>query len=174
MFGRRARPDPPPRTTTLVGPAGTVEITAHPSPGRVRRRLEPRHQEFVADHWPSLATAAHAGYREHGAGAVVVLAAAPAARSWLDHLDAAFRGARRDAHLETQSIWYTTQIHTLPGAGEAWFDGWEAQLIETYDPRREAVIVLLGPDASGAPSGYRVVGTPAPKQAYERTRVGLN
>jgi hypothetical protein len=174
MFRRRSRPDPPPRTTTLVGSGGSVSITAHPDPGRVRRRREPRHLPFVADHWLSLAAAAHAGYREHGAGAVVVLASSPAAQSWLDHLDAAFRGPRRTGKLETQSIWYTTQVHTLPGAGEAWFDGWEARQIEHYDPRREAVIVLLGEDGTGDPSGYRVAGTPAPADAYRQARVGLN
>ena len=169
MF-RRSRPDPAPRTTVLVGPAGLVEIAAHPEPARPQRQREPDQQLFIADHWPSLAAAAHVGYREHGAGAVVVLAAQPPKRSWLDHLDAAFRGPRLADRFETQSIWYTTQIHTLPGTGEAWFDGWEGLQVEQYDPTREAVIVLL----DGVPSAYRVVGAPAPPTAYERSRVGLN
>ena len=166
----RPSPDRPARTTTLVGPTGQVEISAHPAPDRKRARREEAQCLFVADHWASLAAAAHAGYREHGAGAVVVLAARPEKRTWLDHLDAAFRPWARRVEMETQSLWYATQLHTLPGAGDAWFSGWEARQVEEYDPRREAVVVLL----DGPPVAFRVAGSPSPEAAYQRSRVGLN
>jgi len=156
------------RTTTCVSPSGLVSVTAAPPAGRRRpwraaaARPDPAweadHVAFLVAHWPELAAAAFEGYARHGAGAVVL---------WREE---ATRGARRRP-FEPERLWYATQVHTLPGAGPDAFDGWEAGLIEAYDPRAEAVVVFAeGPVFAG----YGVAGTPRPPEALRLSRAATN
>ena len=149
---------PPDTTVTLPTPLGPVAITAPADrPRRVRRRT-PEHQRFIAGHWPSLAAAAFEGYRRHGAGAVVL---------WRETTAGRFRARP----FEPERLFYTTQIHALPGTTEADFDGWEARQLETYDPQAAALVVIVeGQDLVG----YHASGPPSPPEALRGSQASLN
>ena len=115
-----------------------------------------RHTDWLAGHWPELAAAAFEGYDRHGAGAVVVWTASRS--RWL-------------RPFQPERLWYATQIHAIPGAAAADFDGWEARQLETYDPRAEALVVFA---SAGRPVGYRVAGNPAPPHARRLARAADN
>ena len=148
----------PGRTTSQVSPAGLVSITSVATPTRTVAAREADHAALLASHWPELAAAAAEGYARHGAGAVVL---------WRE---GAARWARRRP-FEPERLWYATQVHTLPGAGPDAFDGWEAHLIEVYDPRTEAVVVFAEGTAF---AGYRISGSPSPPEALRRSRAATN
>lgn len=147
-----------PRTTSLVTPKGLVTITAEPTPSRASLRREPEHVAFLGDHWPQMAAAAYGGFLEHGAGCVVLWRETPP-RRW------------RQRPFEPERLWYATQAHVLPGASEAHFDGWEAELIETYDPEHEALVVFA---EGGRISGYQLRGAIAPPEARRGAAARLN
>ena len=149
---------PETRSTSLVTARGLVTIGAAPEPSRAARRREEEHLAFLADHWPQLSAAGYTGFREHGAGAVVLWREG-APRRW------------RPRPFEPERLWYTTQAHVLPGATEAHFDGWEAKLIETYDPEREALVVFA---EGGLICGYLVRGSIAPPEARREAGARLN
>lgn len=149
---------PPDTTVSVPTPHGAVAITSSSGrPRRVRRRAE-AHRRFIAGHWPSLAAAAYEGYRRHGAGAVVL---------WRD-----VRASRFSATpFEPEGLFYTTQIHALPGTTEADFDGWEARQLETYDPAAAALVVIVeGRDLAG----YHASGATAPPVALQASQASLN
>lgn len=149
---------PPDPTVHLPTPHGDLAITAPASRSRRARQRREAHVQFVAGHWPSLAAAAYEGYRRHGAGAVVLLREAGAPRF-------------RPRPFAPERLFYTTQIHALPGATEADFDGWEARQLESYDPAAEALVVIVeGRDLAG----YHVAGPPSPPEALRQARAALN
>ena len=149
---------PPDHTVSLPTPRGDVHITsAAPRSRRARSRAD-AHRAFLAGHWAELAAAAYAGYTRHGAGAVVL---------WREE-----RPRRlRPRPFEPERLWYTTQIHAIPGTTEADFDGWEAHQLETYDPQAHALVVFVEGDGL---SGYRVSGDPAPPAAHRQSAAMLN
>ena len=144
------------RTHSLVTARGLVRITSRAEPSRSALKREPAHHTFLADHWSQLAAAAYGGFREHGAGAVVLRREA-GPRLW------------RPRPFEPERLWFATQAHVIPGGLD--FDGWEAGLIETYDPEREAIVVF---SEGGAVSGYLAAGTLAPPQAHVAAAARLN
>lgn len=146
------------RSTTIVTPEGLVTIESRPDVSKKRRRREAEHHRFLADHWAELKAAAHGGYREFGAGAVVLWRDAPP-RRW------------RPRPFEPERLWYTTQIHVLPGATEEDFSGWEADQLETYAPETEALVVFVeGPQITG----YRLRGSLPPAEAHRRSTARFN
>ena len=147
-----------PRSTSFATARGLVTIDADPDPSRPAKRREAEHLSFLTDHWPQLKGAAYSGFREHGAGAVVLWREG-APRRW------------RQRPFEPERLWYTTQAHVLPGATEAHFSGWEARLIETYDPEREALVVFA---EGGLICGYRLRGSVAPPDARMEAAARLN
>lgn len=149
----------PPASTVLVPtPRGDVAITAPEAGPRRGRRRRGEHRAFIAGHWPSLAAAAYEGYRRHGAGAVVLWRGGAPARV-------------RARPFEPERLFYTTQIHALPGPPGADFDGWEARQVETYDPDAAAVVVIV---EGGALAGYHASGPPPPPEALRESRAALN
>lgn len=143
--------------SSIVTTAGLVEITGDPALARDRAR--DGHDAFLADHWPDLSAAAWDGFLRYGAGAVVL---------WRERAP----GWGRARPFVPERLWYATQAHTLPGAdAERDFDGWPAQLIERYDPRREAVVVIL---EGACRRGYAVAGDVAPVEAHRRAQARLN
>ncbi|MEM1056698.1 MAG: hypothetical protein AAGI52_14345 [Bacteroidota bacterium] len=140
------------RTSSVATADGLVTIESQPDPSRQVRRREDAHHSFLASHWAELKGAAHTGFREYGAGTVVLWREAEP-RRW------------RPRPFEPERLWYTTQVHVLPGATEADFDGWEARLIETYDPSTEALVVFV---EGKTITGYRLQGTLSPQEARER------
>lgn len=149
---------PTDQTSTISTPRGVVTITAAGAPSRRARSRAADHQRFLADHWAELSAAAFEGYRRHGAGAVVLWRKAAARRF-------------RPRPFEPERLWYTTQVHTIPGTTEADFDGWEARQLETYEPHAEALVVFV---EGGGLTGYRVSGVPTPPEALRQSRAGLN
>ena len=145
-------------TTTLATPEGLVQIQAAPDRSRRAVARSAEHVAFLGDHWPSLKAAAWEGYRRHGAGAVVL---------WRDA--APRRVFRRP--FEPERLWFTTQIHALPGTVEADFSGWEAERLEDYDPDREALVVFV---EGGRPQGYVVRGSLGPSDARAQARASEN
>ena len=148
------RPVPSSQTTTLSTPRGLVAITNRAG---ASRRAE-AHREFLADHWAELSAAAFEGYRRHGAGAVVL---------WRDAAPRRFR----PRPFEPERLWYTTQIHAIPGTSSDDFDGWEARQLEAYDPQSEGLVVFV---EGGALAGYRVAGDPAPPDALRQSKARMN
>jgi len=146
------------RSQTFATSSGLVTIHSSPSRPRSAKRLEDRHHAFVVAHWLELKAASHGGYQEYGPGAVVLWRESRP-RRW------------RPRPFESERLWYATQLHSLPGGGGVRFDGWEARLIETYDPSREAVIVLVEADRL---AGYLVRGPLPPAAAREQAGTGLN
>ena len=139
---------------TLATPAGLVTVVSKPVTRRWwQRRPEPNaaHLGFLTDHWLELSAAAYRGYLRHGAGAVAVI----------DHADEDTWASR---------LVYTTQIHTLPGATEADFEGWPAHQLETYDPESEALTVFAG----DAVTGYVLRGSVPPPEALRVASAPLN
>ncbi|OZC02933.1 hypothetical protein [Rubricoccus marinus] len=149
---------PSPRSTTLATARGLVRVTSAPEPRRAAAKREPAHQTFLADHWDQLAAAAYGGFREHGAGAVVL---------WRDDKPRFWR----PRPFEPERLWFATQAHVIPGASRVDFDGWEAELIETYDPEREAIVVFV---EGGTIAGYLVSGTLPPPEAHVAVGARLN
>lgn len=146
------------QTSTISTPRGVVTITTTGRGSRRARSRTAEHQRFVADHWAELSAAAFEGYRRHGAGAVVL---------WRGETPRRFR----PRPFEPERLWYTTQVHTIPGTTEADFDGWEARQLETYDPHTEGLVLFV---EGGGLSGYRVSGIPTPPEALRQSRVRLN
>ena len=151
-------PPPPDSSTTLSTPFGLVTIRSNPHASRSTRRRQDQHRTFLADHWPGLAAAAYEGYQRHGAGAVVL---------WTDHRPGLFR--RRA--FEPERLFYTTQIHAIPGTTDDDFEGWEARQLEDYDPTSEALVVFV---EAGRVVGHRASATLAPPQALLRSRANEN
>ena len=158
--GARSVPD---LSETLVTPDGLVTVTTAPPPRRrwwhrLRRGPEPSaadaFRDLIADRWLGLSAAAYQGYRRHGAGAIGLLADPDGSGS-----------IRADRPV------YVTQVHTLPGATRADFDGWSARQLETYDPRAEALVVVARPDGI---TGYLVRGSVPPPQALRSASAPLN
>ena len=116
------------------------------------------HQQFVADHSRELAAAAFEGYSRHGAGAVVL---------WRETSPRRFR----PRPFEPERLFYSTQLHVLPGATEATFDGWEAEQIEVYDPQSESIVLFIEGSIFTA---YRVSGPTAPPDALVGARARWN
>ena len=149
---------PAERSITAVTPRGFVRVTSPvPASRRAERRAE-AHRQFVLDHWAELSAAAYEGYRRHGAGAVVL---------WREDAPRRFR----PRPFQPERLWYTTQIHALPGTTDRDFDGWEAQQLETYDPQAEGLVVIVEGDGL---AGYRVAGDPAPPDAHRQSAAGAN
>ncbi len=149
---------PADQTVSVATPRGLVTITSsRPASGRARSRAE-SHRAFLVDHWPELSAAAYEGYRRHGAGAVVL---------WRSERPRRFR----PRPFEPERLFYTTQIHSLPGTTEADFDGWEARQLEAYDPEAEGLVVLVEGDGV---AGYRVAGQPPPPVALRASRAREN
>lgn len=145
-------------TSTLATPHGLVTITAAGRPPRRVRARAAEHRRFLAEHWAELSAAAFEGYRRHGAGAVVL---------WREDGPRRFR----PRPFEPERLWYTTQIHAIPGTTDDDFDGWEARQLETYDPQAEGLVVFV---EGGGLAGYRVAGDPPPPEALRRSRARLN
>ncbi|MEM6326674.1 MAG: hypothetical protein AAF791_06095 [Bacteroidota bacterium] len=146
------------RTHTVATPTGLLSIDSHPEPSRARRRREAEHHRFLGDHWTELKAASHGGYREYGAGAVVL---------WREDTPSRWR----PRPFEPERLWYTTQIHVLPGATEADFSGWESELLETYTPDTEALVVFVEGTSF---AGYRLRGSTSPREAHRGTSASLN
>lgn len=146
------------RSQTFATSFGLVTIHSMPDASRRALRVESRHHAFVVDHWRELAAASHGGYQEYGPGAVVL---------WRQNRPRRWR----PRPFESERLWYATQLHTLPGGGDVSFDGWEARLIETYEPSREAVVVIVEGDGL---AGYLVRGPLPPAVARAQAGVGLN
>ncbi|MEM7789662.1 MAG: hypothetical protein AAF594_18225 [Bacteroidota bacterium] len=145
-------------TVSVPTPLGDIAITAPVDRSRRVRKRQDAHRQFIAGHWSSLAAAAFEGYRRHGAGAVVL---------WRDTEAARFR----PRPFEPERLFYTTQIHALPGTTEADFDGWEARQLETYDPHSSALVVIVeGKDLAG----YHASGPPRPPDALRGSQATLN
>ncbi|MEM0963755.1 MAG: hypothetical protein AAGK21_14605 [Bacteroidota bacterium] len=148
-------PDP---TLSIATPRGLVTITSNADvPRRTQARAD-AHRAFLADHWVELAAAAYEGYRRHGAGAVVL---------WRQQAPRRFR----PRPFEPERLWFTTQIHNLPGTTEADFEGWEARQLEVYDPEAEALVVFV--EGSGV-VGYRVAGQVPPAEALRQSQAAHN
>lgn len=145
-------------SATLVTPSGTVTIESQPDASRAALRRLDEHREFLASHWPGLAAAAYEGYGRHGAGAVVL---------WTEVGPRRFR--RRP--FEPERLFFTTQIHAIPGTTDADFNGWEARQLETYDPQRQALVVFV---EAGQVVGYRVTGALDPPRALLRSKASHN
>ena len=148
----------PDLSPTLATPDGLVTVEGAPPPRRRwwqrRRPADPsdaRYRAFLAEHWVALSAAAYRGFRRHGAGAVALA------------VDVATPRPDRLA--------YVTQVHTLPGATEADFDGWAARALETYDPEQEALVVFAEPRRI---VGYLVRGTTPPAEAMRRAAASGN
>ena len=156
----------PERSDTLVTARGLVTVVAEaaPAPRGWRRWLPWRrpaedparsaHRDLIGDHWVELSAAAYRGYRRHGAGAAVVVAPPGAG-----------------PELALGRLVFVTQVHTLPGASEADFDGWAAQQLETYDPEAEALVVFAEPERI---VGYLVRGDVSPPEALRAASFPLN
>ena len=158
----------PDLSQTLVTPRGLVTVTAEAEAprrgwrrwlGRWRRRPEPARdhrafREFIGDHWLELSAAAYRGYRRHGAGAAVVLT------------EPVERGPIRPGRLA-----FVTQVHSLPGASRADFDGWAARQLEQYDPEAEALVVFAEPARI---VGFLVRGSVPPPEALRTSSAPLN
>ena len=155
-FFRRRRPTPEPETFTTVTPVGLVEVVAGPSPSRRETAWRDDEVEFLHERASGLVAAAWDGFARHGAGAVVL---------WKDD------EADGDTPLRPSRLAYTTSILSIPGAGEREFDGWAASLVESYEPKREAVVVFTDP--SGL-RGYRLRAPMPPPQASQAMRIALN
>ena len=145
-------------SVSVATPRGLVTITSGPAPSRRARSRAEAHRDFLAGHWAELSAAAYEGYRRHGAGAVVLWRGERPRRLW-------------PRPFEPERLFYTTQIHALPGTTEADFDGWEARQLETYDPDAEGLVVFV---EGGGVVGYRVAGQPAPPEALRASRVRQN
>lgn len=143
---------------TIATARGLVTVSTRPGLRRHARSRADAHRSFLASQWPELAAAAYEGYRRHGAGAVVL---------WRDVAPRRFRPRA----FEPERLFYTTQIHTLPGTTEADFDGWEARQLETYDPKSEGLVVVV---EGGSLIGYRVRGTPSPPLALRAANAQRN
>ena len=148
----------PDHVVSVATPRGLVTLTSQDGLGRRPRARAEAHRAFLASHWPELSAAAYEGYRRHGAGAVVL---------WRSDRPRRFR----PRPFEPERLWYTTQIHALPGTTEADFDGWEARQLEAYDPQAEGLVVFV--EGAGV-VGYRVAGDPRPPQALREARVAEN
>ncbi|MDX1530483.1 MAG: hypothetical protein R3362_03065 [Rhodothermales bacterium] len=152
-----------PTTEVLIGEAGAVEVTRPP------RRPGTRHARFIADHWPSLAAAAYAGFQQHGAGAVVLFG---------EEGNGAPRLLRRfgkERPLAVQRIWYATVLGAIPGMPADWGRTWEAEQVETYDPARQGVLVFVeGTGRRREVRGFLVGGMLKPPEAYRQARAPLN
>ena len=146
-------------SVSLVTPDGLVSVAFERPASRSVQRRHDDHVEFVADHVAQLLAASQDGFERYGPGAVVLVRDG-AASSWF-----------RKRPFEPQNLYYTTQVHALPMATEADFDGWEARQIETYDPAQEAVAVFIDGDHL---RGYRIRGTMPPAEARVVSRLGLN
>lgn len=145
---------PPDLVRDFPTPAGPVRIVRAP-----RRAVGAEaHQRFIADHGAELAAAAFEGYRRHGAGAVILWREAAPRRL-------------RARPFEPERLWYSTQLHVLPGATDETFDGWEAEQIEIYDPQAESVVLFV---EGGRFSAYRVSGPVPPPDALRGARARLN
>lgn len=145
-------------SVSVATPRGLVTITAPRPASRRRRTRQQAHRDFLASHWAELSAAAYEGYRRHGAGAVVL---------WRSERPRRFR----PRPFEPERLFYTTQIHALPGTSEADFDGWEARQLETYDPQTEGLVVFVEGDGV---AGYRVAGQPSPPEAHRASRAREN
>ena len=152
---------PEARTTTLASQDGVLTIAMKPQVERSMRRLEGLHQQFIADHWPSLAAAAFDGWKRHGAGAVVLIGGAKSS----------FFG--RSEPFVAETIWYTTQVHNGPGAPEERRSGREADQLETYDPDTESLLIFVDVERD-LRCGYRVEGMLAPPEAHVPARARFN
>lgn len=139
---------------TFVTSDGLLSVATQRAPDR---RAADR-IAFATDHWPELAAAAWEGFQRHGAGAVVLWRQASPSR-W------------RRAAFTPERLWYTTQVHVLPGISREAFDGWEAAQIEAYDPRTEAVVVFV---EGNRLFGVRLTGSPSPPDARARAGTSLN
>ena len=162
-------------SVSVATPRGLVTITAPRLASRRLRTRQEAHRDFLASHWAELSAAAYEGYRRHGAGAVVL---------WRSERPRWFR----PRPFEPERLFYTTQIHALPGTTEADFDalmaemgtlqeeidaanGWEARQLETYDPEAEGLVVFVEGDGV---AGYRVAGQPSPPEAHRASRAREN
>ena len=96
-------------SVSVATPRGLVTITAPRLASRRLRTRQEAHRDFLASHWAELSAAAYEGYRRHGAGAVVL---------WRSERPRRFR----PRPFEPERLFYTTQIHALPGTTEADFD----------------------------------------------------
>lgn len=148
----------PEHAVSVATPRGLVTITSRSDAGRRQRARAEAHRAFLTDHWAELSAAAYEGYRRHGAGAVV-LWRHDRPRRW------------RPRPFEPERLWYTTQIHNLPGTTDGDFSGWEAEQLETYDPEAEGLVVFVEGDGV---AGYRVAGQPSPPEAHRDARAREN
>jgi hypothetical protein len=147
-----------PVQTILATPDGLLTVAEQAAAGRGEASRAGAHRTFLAAHWLGLAAAAFAGYEEYGPGAVML---------WRDQ-----KAPRlRPRPFEPERLFFATQVHTLPGVGPLEFEGWEASLIETYDPQRDAVVIVV---EGAAIRGYRLSGDVHPPEALRRSRIGLN
>lgn len=149
---------PPEQSVSVSTPRGLVTITSDAPRSRRARSRAAAHHDFLAGHWAELSAAAYEGYRRHGAGAVVL---------WRQNRPRRFR----PRPFEPERLFYTTQIHNLPGTSETDFDGWEARQLETYDPDAEGLVVFVEGDGV---VGYRVAGAPTPPEALRASRAQEN
>ncbi|MGB3544438.1 hypothetical protein [Rubrivirga sp.] len=145
-------------SVSVSTPRGLVTITSRSDRSRAVQRRAASHQTFLSDHWAELSAAAYEGYRRHGAGAVVLWRSDPPRRF-------------RPRPFEPERLFYTTQIHNLPGTTEADFEGWEAHQLETYDPEAEGLVVFV---EGGGVVGYRVAGQPPPPIALAASKARHN
>ena len=150
------------QTHTFATPEGLLTVVSRERRGRDARRAD-RHLDFIVDHEGELVAAGAEGFAKHGAGAVVLWREASRPRWWPGAARRPFRATR---------LWYATQLHVLPGVdADAVFSGWEAELIETYDPQAETVVVVVD---GGELAGYRLRTPVSPAAALQRSRAGLN
>ncbi|MEO0559204.1 MAG: hypothetical protein AAF170_13590 [Bacteroidota bacterium] len=140
---------------TFSTPRGLIRILHS---GEASRTRVERHLRFLVDNGVELAAAAFEGYTRHGAGAVVV---------WREEAPRRFR----PRPFEPERLWYSTQLHVLPGATAATFSGWEAQQIEIYDPQIESVVLFL---EGSRFSAYRIQGPMTPPLALRGAQAVLN
>lgn len=154
-------------TETLAASVGTVTVTRPVEVSRRARRRAPDHLQFIAEHWPSLAAAAYSGFRQHGAGVVVLFGEAEG-ESLMERL----RPGRRAAPFRVHRLWYATTLQAVPTRVAQWRGAWEAEQLERYDPELEGVVLFV--EGREVPCGYRAGGMLRPPAAHLRMQATLN
>jgi hypothetical protein len=113
------------------------------------------HVEFIHLNWDQLAAGAWEGYLEMGRGAMVIDLGAPSpsdsAGYWEEHLTAGS---------------YIPDQNPASGTPTDWPSGDISQLVRTYDPEREVVVVILGEDDQMSVYRAELKDHPSPPDAW--------
>lgn len=145
------------RTHTFATSSGPVFLEERDA-GRTSRKRSAFYHSFLVDNGIELAAAAFEGFTRYGPGAVILWRGK--GRRWFGRTPFA-----------PEQLWFSTQLHSLPGVSSIRIDGWEARQIDTYDPHRESVVAIV---EGGLCLAFRIQGPISPPDAHRHARAVLN